>query len=121
VRRPQEHECPTDSIGRPVLFVEVRVLDEHGTDVEPGGRGEVVYRSPQLCRGYWGKPEETAEAFTEDGWFRSGDLVRVDEEGYLYVVDRIKDVGNTGGVLVASRDGGEERYRHPASGRAPTP
>src|SRR5690606_17982412 len=99
-----------------VLFVEVRVLDENGKDVEPGGRGEVVYRSPQLCRGYWGKPEETAEAFTEDGWFRSGDLVRVDEEGYLYVVDRIKDVVNTGGVLVASREVEEALYDHPAVG-----
>src|SRR5690606_31270295 len=116
VLRPEEHERRPDSIGRPVLFVEVRVLDENGKDVEPGGRGEVVYRSPQLCRGYWGKPEETAEAFTEDGWFRSGDLVRVDEEGYLYVVDRIKDVVNTGGVLVASREVEEALYGHPAVG-----
>ncbi|MEJ7695124.1 MAG: hypothetical protein WKF78_00280 [Candidatus Limnocylindrales bacterium] len=63
----------------------------------------MIYRSPQLCEGYWGKPEETAAAF-DGGWFHSGDLVRVDAEGYLTVVDRIKDVINTGGVLVASRE-----------------
>jgi len=72
-----------------------------------------VYRSPQLCTGYWGKPEESVEAFA-GGWFHSGDLVRQDEEGYLFVVDRIKDVVNTGGVLVASREVEDALYAHPA-------
>src|SRR5664280_1539571 len=63
-------------------------------------RSLVIYRSPQLCAGYWGKPQESEEAF-RGGWFHSGDLVRIDDEGYLFVVDRIKDVINTGGVLVA--------------------
>jgi fatty-acyl-CoA synthase len=80
--------------------------------VEPGGQGEVVYRSPQLCVGYWDNPEATAEAF-RDGWFHSGDLVRIDEEGYITVVDRIKDVINTGGVLVASREVEDVLYTHP--------
>lgn len=110
---PEEHNERPDSCGRPVLFVEVRVVDEDGADVPPGGTGEVVYRSPQLCEGYWEKPEETAEAF-RDGWFHSGDLVRVDEQGYLTVVDRIKDVINTGGVLVASREVEDALYTHPA-------
>ena len=79
----------------------------------PGGQGEVLYRSPQLCTGYWDKPEETEEAFA-GGWFHSGDLVRIDEEGYLFVVDRVKDVINTGGVLVASREVEEALYSHPA-------
>ena len=61
-------------------------------DVE---RGEVVHRSPQLCTGYWGDPEGTEDAF-RGGWFHSGDVVRIDEDGYLFVVDRIKDVINTG-------------------------
>ena len=82
-------------------------------DVAPNELGEVVYRSPQLCTGYWDKPEETEEAFA-GGWFHSGDLVRIDEEGYIYVVDRIKDVINTGGVLVASREVEEALYTHPA-------
>ncbi|WIM93403.1 fatty acyl-CoA synthetase [Actinoplanes oblitus] len=109
VLRPDEHAERPDSIGRPVLFVEARVVDTEMNDV---ALGEVVYRSPQLCRGYWGKPAESAEAFT-GGWFHSGDLVRVDEEGYLFVVDRIKDVVNTGGVLVASREVEDVFYTHP--------
>ena len=78
-----------------------------------GGTGEIVYRSPQLCDGYWDNPAATEEAF-RDGWFHSGDLVRVDEEGYVFVVDRIKDVINTGGVLVASREVEDALYTHPA-------
>ncbi len=113
VLRPEEHDERPDSAGRPVLFVEARVVDERGVPVPPGDLGEVVYRSPQLCLGYWEKPEETAEAF-RDGWFHSGDLVRQDEHGYLYVVDRIKDVINTGGVLVASREVEDALYTHPA-------
>jgi fatty-acyl-CoA synthase len=113
VLRPEEHEQRPDSCGRAVLFVELRVVDAAGDDVPPGELGEVVYRSPQLCEGYWDKPDETDEAF-RDGWFHSGDLVRVDEQGYLYVVDRIKDVINTGGVLVASREVEDALYTHPA-------
>ena len=77
-----------------------------------GTRGEVVYRSPQLCTGYWDKPEETAEAF-RDGWFHSGDLAVRDAEGYFTVVDRVKDVINSGGVLVASRQVEDVLYEHP--------
>ena len=96
-----------------MLFVETRVVDADLRDVPPGELGEVVYRSPQLCTGYWDKPEETAEAFA-GGWFHSGDLVRSDDEGYIFVVDRIKDVINTGGVLVASREVEDALYAHPA-------
>jgi len=113
VLRPEEHADRSESCGRAVLFVEIRVVDDTGTDVPPGESGEVVYRSPQLCEGYWNKPDETAEAF-RDGWFHSGDLVTVDEQGYLTVVDRIKDVINTGGVLVASREVEDVLYTHPA-------
>ncbi|MFI0012164.1 acyl-CoA synthetase [Streptomyces globisporus] len=110
---PDEHEGRMDSCGRPVLFVEARVVDEKGEDVPDGTPGEVVYRSPQLCSGYWEKPEETAEAF-RDGWFRSGDLAVRDAEGFLTVVDRVKDVINSGGVLVASRQVEDALYTHPA-------
>ncbi|MFI9100368.1 acyl-CoA synthetase [Streptomyces fildesensis] len=110
---PDEHEGRMDSCGRPVLFVEARVVDEAGKDVPDGTAGEVVYRSPQLCEGYWDKPQETAEAF-RDGWFHSGDLAVRDAEGYLTVVDRVKDVINSGGVLVASRQVEDALYGHPA-------
>lgn len=110
---PHEHKGRMDSCGRPVLFVEARVVDESGKDVPDGERGEIVYRSPQLCEGYWDKPEETAEAF-RDGWFHSGDLAVRDEEGYFTVVDRVKDVINSGGVLVASRQVEDALYTHDA-------
>ncbi|MFF5990041.1 acyl-CoA synthetase [Prauserella flavalba] len=113
VLRPEEHAARPDSAGRAVLFVELRVVDSEGNDVAPGELGEVVYRSPQLCLGYWDKPEETEEAF-QGGWFHSGDLVRIDEEGYIFVVDRLKDVINTGGVMVASREVEDALYTHPA-------
>jgi len=113
VLRPEEHDDHPGSAGREVLFVEAKVVDEQGAEVGPDELGEVVYRSPQLCTGYWDKPEETAEAF-RDGWFRSGDLVRRDADGYLHVVDRIRDVINTGGVLVASREVEDALYAHPA-------
>ncbi|GAB7034969.1 acyl-CoA synthetase [Streptomyces sp. NPDC021749] len=109
---PDEHEGRMDSCGRPVLFVEARVVDESGREVPDGIPGEVVYRSPQLCTGYWDKPEETAEAF-RDGWFHSGDLAVRDAEGYFTVVDRVKDVINSGGVLVASRQVEDVLYAHP--------
>jgi fatty-acyl-CoA synthase len=113
VLRPEEHAARPDSVGRSVLFVETRVVDADMHDVAAGELGEVIYRSPQLCTGYWGKPEETAEAFA-GGWFHSGDLVRIDDEGYMFVVDRIKDVVNTGGVLVASREVEDALYGHAA-------
>jgi len=114
---PEEHEGRMESCGRPVLFVEAKVVDEHGKEVPDGTAGEVVYRSPQLCQGYWDKPEESAEAF-RDGWFHSGDLAVRDPEGYFTVVDRVKDVINSGGVLVASRQVEDALYTHPAVAEA---
>ncbi|MEU2025074.1 acyl-CoA synthetase [Streptomyces sp. NPDC016469] len=110
---PDEHEGRMDSCGRPVLFVEAKVVDENGKEVPDGTAGEVVYRSPQLCTGYWDKPQESAEAF-RDGWFHSGDLAVRDADGYFTVVDRVKDVINSGGVLVASRQVEDALYTHPA-------
>lgn len=110
---PSEHKGRMDSCGRPVLFVEARVVDESGKDVADGERGEIVYRSPQLCEGYWDRPEETAEAF-RDGWFHSGDLAVQDGDGFFTVVDRVKDVINSGGVLVASRQVEDALYTHEA-------
>ncbi|MFJ1929466.1 MULTISPECIES: acyl-CoA synthetase [unclassified Streptomyces] len=114
---PDEHEGRMDSCGRPVLFVEAKVVDEDGADVPDGTAGEVVFRSPQLCGGYWEKPRESAEAFRE-GWFHSGDLAVRDAEGYFTIVDRVKDVINSGGVLVASRQVEDALYTHPAVAEA---
>ncbi|WP_406129358.1 acyl-CoA synthetase [Streptomyces canus] len=113
VLAPDEHKGRMDSCGRTVLFVDARVVDENGKDVPDGTPGEIVYRSPQLCEGYWGKPEETEAAF-RDGWFHSGDLAVRDAHGYFTIVDRVKDVINSGGVLVASRQVEDALYTHDA-------
>jgi fatty-acyl-CoA synthase len=113
VLRPEEHRDRPESAGRPVLFVEARVVDSNDNDVPADESGEIVYRSPQLCDGYWDDPDATAKAFAGD-WFHSGDLVRRDAEGYVFVIDRIKDVINTGGVMVASREVEDALYTHPS-------
>ncbi|WP_136679354.1 fatty acyl-CoA synthetase [Neptunomonas sp. XY-337] len=102
------------SVGKPAMSVETRIVNPVTMeDCQPGERGEIIHRSPHLMVGYWNKPDETAEAFS-GGWFHSGDLGYVDDDGFIYIVDRIKDVVNTGGVLVASRDVEEALYLHPA-------
>ncbi len=113
VLRPEEHAARPNSAGRPVLNVQTRIVDEEMNDMPPGARGEIVHRSAQLLSGYWDKSEATAEAFA-GGWFHSGDVGHMDEEGYIYIVDRMKDVINTGGVLVASREVEEALFTHAA-------
>ncbi|MGO4713998.1 acyl-CoA synthetase [Bradyrhizobium sp. 2TAF24] len=113
VLRPEEHDARPASAGRPILNVETRIVDPEMRDVPPGTQGEIVHRSPQLLMGYWDKPEETREAF-EGGWFHSGDVGYMDEGGYLFVVDRVKDIIKTGGVVVAGREVEEVLFEHPS-------
>jgi fatty-acyl-CoA synthase len=84
------------SVGKVIPTVAARVVDENMSDVAVGEVGEIVYRAPTLMSGYWNNPEATAEAFA-GGWFHSGDLVRMDEDGYVWVVDRKKDMIISGG------------------------
>ncbi|MEV5610914.1 long-chain-fatty-acid--CoA ligase [Streptomyces sp. NPDC052225] len=84
------------SVGRPIPSIQYRIVDAAMNDVAVGEVGEIVYRGPTVTRGYWKKPQETAEAFA-GGWFHSGDLVRQDEEGFVWVVDRAKDMIISGG------------------------
>jgi long-chain acyl-CoA synthetase len=85
-----------DSVGRPVPTVRIRIADELGNEVPPGHTGEVLITGPTLMAGYWGKPEATAEAI-RDGWLHTGDIGRLDEQGYLYITDRKKDMIIRGG------------------------
>jgi fatty-acyl-CoA synthase len=101
------------SVGRPALGVEARIVDESGEDVPAGEVGEIVYRGPTVMQGYHGKPEATAEAFA-GGWFHSGDLVREDEEGFIYVVDRLKDMLISGGENVYPAEVERALIEHPA-------
>jgi long-chain acyl-CoA synthetase len=104
---PEDHD-PTGpnrhrlrSCGRPGPGVELRIVDtETGDDVPQGGVGEIWVRSPQVMQGYWNLPEATAEAVTDDGWFKTGDAAYLDEDGYVYIHDRVKDMIVSGGENV---------------------
>jgi len=109
---PDEQLSKLGSAGRPALNVETRVVDDRVQDVNPGEIGEIVHRSPQLLLGYFRDEERTQAAF-EGGWFHSGDLATVDEEGYISIVDRKKDMIKTGGENVASREVEETIYLLP--------
>ncbi|MEI7445298.1 MAG: acyl-CoA synthetase [Burkholderiales bacterium] len=110
VLKPEDQLRKAGSAGRAVLNVETRVVDDAMRDVAVGEIGEIVHRSPQLLTGYFNDPERTAAAF-EGGWFHSGDLATIDDEGYITVVDRKKDMIKTGGENVASREVEETVYR----------
>ncbi|GIX48517.1 MAG: fatty-acid--CoA ligase [Candidatus Tectimicrobiota bacterium] len=101
------------SCGRAVPGVEVRVVNARMEDVQPGEVGEIVARGPNVMRGYWNKPEETAAAF-RDGWFCTGDLATVDAEQFIFIVDRKKDMIITGGENVYSTEVENVLYQHPA-------
>ncbi|MGH8151971.1 MAG: AMP-binding protein, partial [Rhodanobacteraceae bacterium] len=113
VLKPGDQLRKLGSAGRACTNVETRVVDDGDRPVAPGVVGEIVHRSPHVMQGYWRDPEKTAEVF-RNGWFHSGDLGYADEEGYLYVVDRKKDMIKSGGENVASREVEEAIYRHPS-------
>lgn len=100
--------------GRPGPEVAIRLLDDDGAAVAAGEDGEIGVRAPQVMKGYWEAPAANAEAFTDDGWFRTGDIGRWDDEGYLYIVDRKKDVIVSGGENVSSRLVEDHLATHPA-------
>jgi long-chain acyl-CoA synthetase len=106
------------SIGTPVTGVQMRIVDLAGADVAQGEIGEIAIRGHNVMKGYWNKPEATAEVLSPDGWFRTGDMGRVDEDGYYYVVDRAKDLIIRGGFNVYPREIEEVMYEHPAVGEA---
>ena len=111
---PEDHlrEDKLASAGRPVQGTTVSIQDEHGDPVPVGEVGEVCIRGGQFMTEYWRRPEETAEAF-RDGWYHSGDAGRVDEEGFLYLVDRTKDMIVTGGENVYSTEVEQAVASHP--------
>jgi len=90
------------SCGRPTAVVEVQIIDAAGKPVPCGTVGEVAVRGPNMMQGYWKQPEQTRKAITEDGWLRTGDGARMDEEGFVFIVDRVKDMIVTGGENVFS-------------------
>jgi long-chain acyl-CoA synthetase len=101
------------SCGKQVLGVEVRVVNARGEEVKPGEIGEIIARGPNVMLGYWRLPEETATAL-KDGWLHTGDLATVDEEHYLYIIDRAKDMIISGGENIYSVEVEQALYTHPA-------
>ncbi|ALC26914.1 MULTISPECIES: AMP-binding protein [Streptomyces] len=101
------------SVGRPIPTLQYRVVDEAMNDVPAGEVGEIVYRGPTVTQGYWNKPQETAEAF-RGGWFHSGDLVRQDDDGFVWVVDRKKDMIISGGENIYCAELENIIAEHPA-------
>jgi long-chain acyl-CoA synthetase len=102
------------SIGTPIEGVEMQVWDDDGNEVPHGEVGEIVIRGHNIMKGYWERPEATAEAIDGDGWFRTGDMARMDEDGYFFIVDRKKDLIIRGGYNVYPREIEEVLYEHPA-------
>ena len=105
------------SIGTPIEGVEMRIVDGQGNDVPVGGDGEIAIRGHNIMRGYWGRPDATAQAIP-DGWFRTGDVARQDHDGYYFIVDRKKDLIIRGGFNIYPREVEEVLYEHPAVAEA---
>jgi long-chain acyl-CoA synthetase len=101
------------SIGTPIPGVEMKVVGENGEDLGTGEVGEIVIKGPNVMKGYWNRPEATEEVM-RDGWFHSGDMAQVDEDGYFFIVDRKKDMIIRGGYNVYPREIEEVIYEHPA-------
>jgi fatty-acyl-CoA synthase len=117
VLRKEEHRVGDParlaSCGRPVPWLDVTLLDDHGDEVEAGDPGEICVRGPLVMKEYLNKPEETAAAF-EFGWLHTGDVARADDEGFLTIVDRKKDMIITGGFNVFPRELEDVLSSHPA-------
>lgn len=101
-----------ESVGKPVGEGELRIVDEQGQDVPVGEAGEIIARSDRMMKGYWRLPEETAKTI-RDGWLHTGDVGRMDKDGYAYLVDRKKDMIISGGENIYSREVEEVLYMHP--------
>jgi fatty-acyl-CoA synthase len=100
------------SVGKPVFNAQVRIVDDQDAPVPAGQTGEIVLRGPKVCAGYWRDPEATTVAM-RGGWFHTGDVGMLDDDGYLYIVDRLKDMIISGGENIASLEVERALYEHP--------
>ena len=109
----EEFRRKPGSVGRPLPCMEACVVDDDGTPLRPGEPGELLLRGSLVTSGYYRDPEATAAAITADGWFRTGDVARADAEGYVYILDRKKDMINRGGNKIFSAELEEVLVAHP--------
>jgi fatty-acyl-CoA synthase len=112
--RADDAQAHPGSAGTPVFFADVRLRDAAGDTPPIGDYGEIVVQGPNVMPGYWGRPEDTDVVLSPDGWFRSGDLATVDEDGFFHIRDRIKDMFISGGENVYPAEIEELLYAHPA-------
>lgn len=112
ILRPSDAERKHASVGKALPFIEIRVVDDEDRDVPVGEAGEAIYRGPNMTKEYYNNPEATAQAL-RGGWFHSGDLVRQDEEGFLYIVDRKTDMIVSGGENIYPAEVEDVLYKHP--------
>ena len=111
---PPDRERKPGSIGTPIEGVEMKVVDEDRNDLHQGDVGEIAIRGHNVMKGYWNRPDATAAAIDDAGWFYTGDIARVDADGYFFIVDRKKDMIIRGGYNVYPREIEEVFYEHPA-------
>ncbi|MHA1201041.1 MAG: AMP-binding protein [Candidatus Heimdallarchaeaceae archaeon] len=105
----------TNSIGVPLVDTQVRIIGSQSIEqLETGDVGELTIKGPQVMKGYWGKGLESVNVFTPDGWLRTGDLGKADDEDYYFLVDRLKDIINSGGLKIYPREIEEVLFKHPA-------
>lgn len=112
LEKSEEERKILTSCGQPCIGVHVRIVDDSNNDLEPGAVGEIIMQSKSIMSGYWNKPEYTKEAIV-DGWLHTGDMGYYDKEGYIYIVDRKKDMIISGGENVYPREIEEILYCHP--------
>jgi acyl-CoA synthetase (AMP-forming)/AMP-acid ligase II len=110
--RPQEQLTKIGSSGRPIWGVELEIANDRGDPLPAGDEGEIRVRGPNVCQGYYKNPDENAKSF-RDGWYYTGDLGRIDSDGYLYVTGRKKDIIKTGSINVAPREIENILLNHP--------
>ena len=111
---PEDVRRKPGAVGHPLMFIDLKLVDAEGHEVGPGVVGELLIRGPHVCAGYWGRPAETARAFTPDGWLRTGDLAVRDDEGYYTIVGRLKDVIISGGENIYPAEVESVLAAHPA-------
>jgi acyl-CoA synthetase (AMP-forming)/AMP-acid ligase II len=102
------------SAGKPPLFVDIRTVRPDGTDCASNETGELLVRGPNVMAGYWARPEATRDAIDEHGWLHTGDAARIDDEGYVWIVDRVDDAYEVSGHVVYAGDVGRALAQHPA-------
>jgi len=112
-----ERTGPLTSVGKPNVLNEIKIVTREGREAKPGETGELLARGPNIMKGYWNRPEETAAAL-RDGWLHTGDVAHIDDDGYVYLLDRMKDMVITGGENVYSSEVEAVLHRHPAVAEA---